>query len=65
MLSSNMVQVVQSAGININGVNMMTDVGVHVLQYLAAMWFSVRDMHVTNVCIDHEHRRPFCFKKSI
>jgi multisubunit Na+/H+ antiporter MnhC subunit len=59
MLSSNMVQVVQSAAINANGVNMMTNVAGHVLQYLAAMWFSVGDMHVTNVCINHERRRPF------
>jgi multisubunit Na+/H+ antiporter MnhC subunit len=63
MLSSNMVQVAQSAAINTDGVNMMTDVGGHVLQYLAAMWFSIGDMHVTNVCINHKRRRPFCFKK--
>jgi hypothetical protein len=55
--------VVQSAAFNTNGVNMMTDVAGHVLQYLAAMWFFVGDMNVTNVCINREGRRPFCFKK--
>jgi hypothetical protein len=61
MLSSNMVQVVQSAAINTNGVDMMADVEGLVLQYLAAMWFSVGNLHVTYVCINHECRRPFLF----
>ena len=55
MLSSSMVQVFQSATINRNGINKMIDVGRQVLQYQAAMWFSVRDMHV-NVRINHERR---------
>jgi hypothetical protein len=53
--------VVQSAAINTNGVNMMADVEGHVLQYRAAMWFSVGDMYVTNVLTTNVEDRFFFF----